>query len=125
MGWLEDLADHLENALSLGSPVYFEVFDSIPDCICFLHQPGFTNEHAVGTKTLHKVNFGIRIKNQDMETAESQAKTLSDYLELKTGFWASNTWFKRVTNENGFYHVSTDSVNGTLYTLNCYAEYEE
>ena len=64
MGWLEDLADHLENALSLGSPVYFEVFDSIPDCICFLHQPGFTNEHAVGTKTLHKVNFGIRIKDR-------------------------------------------------------------
>ncbi len=125
MGWLEDLAGYLENELSLGSPIYFEVLDSIPDCICFIHQPGLTNEHAAGAKTLHKDNFGIRIKNQDLETAEDQAKTLSSYLELKSSFWAGSTWFKRITNENGFYHVSTDSVSGTIYSLNCYAEYEE
>lgn len=126
MGWLEDLVDYLKIALPLTSDISYDAFDSTePDCICFIHQPGIDKEHEVGVNTLHKSEFGIRIRNQDMETAETQAKTLSDYLELKTGFWASNTWFKRITNDNGFYHVSTDAINGTVYSLNCYAEYEE
>lgn len=125
MGWLENLADHLDTALSLGSPIYFEVFDKGPNCICLIHQPGIAKEHEAGANTLHKDNFGIRVKNGDLETAETQAETLSKYLELKSSFWAGTTWFKRISNENGFYHVTTDSVNGTIYSLNCYAEYEE
>lgn len=125
MGWLENLVTHLTNDLSLGVTLYFESFDRDPNCICFIHQPGINNEPAAGVNTLHKANFGIRVRNKDMATAETQAETLSDYFELKTSFWAGSTWFKRVTNDNGFYHVSTDSNNGTIYSLNCYAEYEE
>lgn len=125
MGWLEDLANYLDTALSLNSPYYFEIFDSTPDCICYIHQPGIANERESGVTNLHKDNFGIRIRNQDMETAETQAKTFSSYLELKSSFWAGTTWFKRITNDNGFYHVSTDPITGTIYSLNCYAEYEE
>lgn len=124
MGWLEDLADYLNTVLSLSSPYYFEIFDSTPDCICYIHQPGIANERVNGVKTLHKDNFGIRVRNQDMETAENQAKTLSDYLELKTSFWAGSTWFKRISNDSGYFHVSTGQ-DGTIYSLNCYAEYEE
>ncbi|MFA6719451.1 MAG: minor capsid protein [Prevotella sp.] len=126
MGWLENLVDHLKTSLSLTSDIFFETFDSTaPDCICFIHHPGIGNEQEAGTNTLHKAEFGIRIRNQDMETAENQAKTLSDYLKLKSSFWADTTWFKRITNDNGFYHASTDAINGTIYSLNCYAEYEE
>lgn len=126
MGWLEDLVDHLKNALSLTSDIFYEAFDSTaPDSICFIHHPGLDKEHEAGVKTLHKSEFGIRIRNQDMETAETQARALSSYLELKTSFLAGATWFKRITNDNGFYHVSTDAINGTIYSLNCYVEYEE
>ncbi len=124
MGWLENLVDYLENDISLGTTIFFEIFDSTPNCICFIHQPGLDNEPAAGVNTLHKANFGIRIRNQDMSTAETHAKTLSSYFELKTSFWAGTTWFKRISNDNGFYHVSTDSTNGTIYSLNCYVEYE-
>jgi len=126
MGWLEDLKDHLEGALTLGSPVFFETFDNkAPDCICIIHQSGPGNKHVSGIKTLKRAEIGIRIRNQDEATAEQQAETLSDYLELKTSFWAGNTWFKRISNDSGFYHVSTDNVNGTIYSLNCYVEFEE
>lgn len=125
MSWLENLADHLSTTMSLGSPIFFEVFDNTPDCICLIHQPDTMKEREAGVNVLHKANFGIRVRNRDLETAETQAKTISDYLELKTSFWAGATWFKRVTNENGFFHMSTDSVNGTIYSLNCSAEYEE
>lgn len=126
MGWLEDIKTHIEGALTLGSPIFFETFDKkYPDCICLIHQPGTGNVHASGINTLKKANIGIRIRNLDEATAEQQAKTLSDYFELKTSFWAGTTWFKRITNDAGFYHVSTDLVNGTIYSLNCYVEFEE
>lgn len=125
MGWLEDLATHLEASLSLGSPLYSETFDNIaPNCISLIHHPGIGDVHAAGIKTLHKAELGIRIRNRDMETAKQQAESLSSYLGLKTSFWAGTTWFKHISNENGFYHVSTDRVNGTVYSLNCYVEFE-
>lgn len=126
MGWLEDLKTHIDGALTLGSPIYFETFDiKAPNCICLIHHPGIGNVHAAGIKTLRKAEVGIRIRNIDEAAAEQQAKTLRDYFELKTSFWAGTTWFKRITNDSGFYHVSTDNVNGTIYSLNCYVEFEE
>ena len=126
MGWLDDLASNIESNLSLGSPIFLEAFDdAAKNCIAMISQPGTGNRHAAGIKTLHKTELGIRVRNSDMEIAEAQAKTLSDYLTLKTSFWAGTTWFKRITNDNGFYHVSTDSSTGTIYSLNCYVEFEE
>jgi len=126
MGWMDDLADHVETALPSLSSIYLETFDmAAPDCVIMVSSPGTGAVHKAGIKTLHKSEVGFRIRNRDMETAKEQAELISSYFELKTSFWAGTTWFKRITNENGFYHVSTDQVNGSIYTVNCYIEFEE
>jgi hypothetical protein len=126
MSWIDDLADHVETALPTISDLYFETFDlAAPDCVIMVSSPGTGASHKAGIKTLHKGEVGFRVRNRDQETAKNQAELISAYFELKTSFWAGSTWFKRVTNDNGFYHVSTDQVNGSIYSVNCYIEYEE
>lgn len=126
MGWIDDLVDHVKTALPTLPEIYFETFDiTAPNCVIIVSSPGTGTTHKAGIKALHKGEVGFRIRNRDMETAKQQAELISSYFELKTSFWAGTTWFKRITNENGFYHVSTDQVNGSIYSVNCYVEYEE
>lgn len=126
MGWMDDLANHIETALPTLSDIYFESFDmAAPNCVIMVSSPGIGVSHKSGIQPLHKTEIGFRVRNRDQETAKDQAELISSYLELKTSFWAGQTWFKRITNENGYYHVSTDQVNGSIYSVNCYVEFEE
>jgi hypothetical protein len=126
MGWMDDLADHIETALPTLPGIYFEDFDlAAPNCVIMVSSPGIGTIHKSGIRPLHKGEVGFRVRNRDQETAKNQAELISSYFELKTSFWAGQTWFKRIVNENGFYHVSTDQANGSIYSVNCYVEYEE
>lgn len=123
---MDDLATHIETSLPSLPTIYLETFGiTAPNCVIMVSTSGIETRHGAGIKCLHKGEVGFRVRNRDMETAKQQAELISSYFELKTSFWSGNTWFKRITNETGFYHISTDPNNGTIYTVNCYVEYEE
>jgi len=122
MTWLEDVGECLQSRGigTLATDIFYTKFPAQPyNCILLMGQAGQSTKTTLRkTMTLERPELGIRVRNQDDETADANAKAIYDLLNLTFNATLGSTRFKSIKAIAPHFSVGQDKNENFLYSIN-------
>lgn len=122
MSWIEDVGDYLQaqGIGALATDIFYTKFPAQPhNCIILIGQAGQSTKTTLRkTMTLERPELGIRVRNQDDETADAKAKAIYDLLNLTFNTTLGSTRFKSIRAIAPHFYVGQDKNENFLYSIN-------
>jgi hypothetical protein len=122
MTWIEDIGTYLQTQGkgTLGTSIFYEEFSlSSPNCILLIDQPGLPSITTLGKgMTLRKPELGVRVRNQNDDTAHAKADEIYNLLHLKTNTVIGSTRFKKIKCIAEPFYLSKDPNNNHIWSIN-------
>ena len=129
MSWIEDIGTYLQTqgAGTLGTNIFYQNFDfSAVNSVILIEQAGQAPRTTLrNTMNLKRPELGVRVRNQDNETASDTADTIYGLLHNTYNTTIGSTRFKSIKAIAEPFFVSQSINDSFIYSINFSLEISE
>jgi len=105
----------------INSNIYYNDLPDTPDnCLALFFSGGQPSVHNMNQQapTLEKPTFQVRIRNTSCATATTQAESIKDILNGKTGTTINSTLYEAIYLQGDIFNIGRDDRERTNLTVN-------